>query len=322
MSKAIPYLIKNDLSGNKLVSLPTKNMLYKEEWLQGLLFKYPDILPVDKLDEEFAPPISIGREITGIDNLFISPKGLITIVETKLWRNPEALRTVVAQILDYAQALSTWSYKKLDDAVRKSMSRLGKGNLGVYQLVKKQIKSFELSDIEFEASVQNCLENCKFALLIVGDRIYPETTQIAEAIQSAPHMQYSFGFVELQCFKLNKEEDWPLVIVPNLIAKTKEITRAIIKVVYEEKKPEVEVSTPETERIPARRTSLKEFVATLPSNIRNTFNSYIEKWIHSGYIIYWGLVGFSCRINWNGKEITIFDAYPTYASIFYGKICG
>lgn len=319
MSKAIPYLISNDSSGKKLVSLPTKNKLYKEEWLQELLFKYPDILPVDRLDEEFAPPISLGREIASIDNLFISPKGLITIVETKLWRNPEAHRTVVAQILDYAQTLSTWSYKKLDDTVRKCMSRLGKGDLGIYQIVKKQIRNLEFGDIEFEARVQNCLENGKFALLIVGDRIYPETTQLAETIQSAPHMQYSLGFVELQCFKFNKDEDWPLVVVPSFITKTKEITRAIVKVVYEEKKPEVAVTTPETEKASPSKTSLEEFIVALPSNVSDTFKSYITKWIQTGYIIYWGVVGFSLRINWNGKLITIFDAYPTYAGIFMEK---
>jgi hypothetical protein len=272
MSKAIPYLIGNDSSGDKLVPLPAKNNIYKETWIQELLFNYPDILPVDRLDEEFAPPISLGREIACIDNLFISPKGLISIVETKLWRNPEAHRTVVAQILDYAQLLFTWSYKKLDEAVKKCMSRLGHGDLGIYQLVKKQVRNLEFSNIEFEASVQNCLANGKFALLIVGDKVYPETTQLAETIQSAPHMQYSLGFVELQCFKFNRDKDWPLIVVPHFIARTKEITRAVVKVVYEEKKPDVEVTTPEPEKASTSKTSLEEFIAALPSGCRDITN--------------------------------------------------
>ena len=44
-------------------------------------------------------------------------EGYLTLVETKLWRNPEARRTVVAQIIDYASHLSTWTYDDLRQAV-------------------------------------------------------------------------------------------------------------------------------------------------------------------------------------------------------------
>ena len=78
--------------------------------MQEILFRYPLLLPIKEVDESFCPLISLGREIAGIDNLYISPTGLLTIVETKLWRNPEAHRTVVAQILDYAKKLNLWDY--------------------------------------------------------------------------------------------------------------------------------------------------------------------------------------------------------------------
>ena len=71
-----------------------------EGWLQQLIFEHPDLLPVDEFDESFAPLIPIGREVAtksgAIDNLYISPVGRLTIVETKLWKNPEKHRTVVA----------------------------------------------------------------------------------------------------------------------------------------------------------------------------------------------------------------------------------
>ena len=59
-----------------------------ESFLQEQLHKSPSILPVQEVDDSFAPLLSLGREIWSIDNLFISPAGRITIVETKLWRNP------------------------------------------------------------------------------------------------------------------------------------------------------------------------------------------------------------------------------------------
>ncbi len=33
------------------------------------------------------------------------------LVEAKLWRNPEARRKVIGQILDYAKELSRWNYE-------------------------------------------------------------------------------------------------------------------------------------------------------------------------------------------------------------------
>ena len=45
-----------------------------------------------------------------IDILCTSAEGSLCLVETKLWRNPEAHRTVLAQLLDYAKALSQMDF--------------------------------------------------------------------------------------------------------------------------------------------------------------------------------------------------------------------
>ena len=39
----------------------------------------------------------------------------------------------------------------------------------------------------------------------------------------------------------------------------------------------------------------------------------------AGYTVYWGKVGFSVRIEWKGKMVTIFDAYPTNVGILKQK---
>jgi len=315
MTKARPYLVNgDDAVGQALVPLPARRNTFQEEWLQELLYKHPSILPVDCLDEAFAPPISIGREIAGIDNLFISPKGLLTVVETKLWRNPEAHRVVVAQILDYAHTLAGWDYRKLDESVRSFMEKQFGQPKSIFDIVKRKAVSLDFGEVEFQERVHDCLQNGRFALLIVGDKVFPGATQLAETIQSAPHLQYSIGFVELQCYKLTKESDWPLIVFPSFVAKTKEITRAVVKVIYEHRKPDIEVVTPE-EGKPTGYTTFSEFVASLPSTLVDVFKSYIERWMKAGYIVYWGKVGFSVRIPWKGRARTVFDAYPTTASI-------
>lgn len=321
MVDVIPYIISDDTaSGRALSPLPVRDRAFQEDWLQELLFKHPSILPIGYLDDSYAPLIPLGREIASIDDLYVSPSGHITIVETKLWRNPEAHRTVVAQILEYAKVLATWDYSKLDEAVKSYTTKHLGEPTKIFRLVKKAIHNFDIDEIEFESKAQDCLTNGRFALVVVGDRIFPEATQLAATIQAAPHLQYSMAFIELRCYRLEKGTNWPLVVFPQLIARTKEFTRAVVRVVYEEKKPDVQIEAIEDGDKPVpRRTNLSLFVASLPSNIKDSFKGYLERWIRAGYTIYWGKVGFSLRIPWKGKLTTMFDAYPTNLGILSEK---
>ena len=78
-------------------------------------------------------------------------------------------------------------------------------------------------------------------LIIAGDKIYPAATELGEIIQSAPSLQFKLSFIELRCFRLNIDSDWPLIIFPSVIAKSREVDRAVVKVIYEEKKPDIRV---------------------------------------------------------------------------------
>lgn len=109
-----------------------------------------------------------------------------------------------------------------------------------------------------------------------------------------------------------------MVVVPHFIAKTNEVTRAVVRIIYEEKKPEVQVTAIEEEK-QASRTNFSIFIASLPSEIREQFRGCLDRWMKAGYTIYWGKIGFSLRIPWQGKLVTIFDAYPMYASVFQKK---
>jgi len=316
MTTPRPYLIRDqEGEGEELRSLSVRDKVFNESWLQELLFKHPSILPVELIDESFVPLIPIGREIASTDNLFMSPKGLLTIVETKLWRNPEAHRTVVAQILDYAKTLATWEFKDLDKAVQEFMKNRCGQPTSLYKVVKSGAKSLEISEIEFEQMVQDGLSKGRFALLVVGDRIYESATQLAEVIQAAPHLKFSLALVELQLFKLKKDSEWPLVVFPSFVARTKEFDRAVVTIVYEEKKPDVTVQALSEEETTPGRVSFAEFIDSLPSHAREAFRHYIEKWIKEGYTTYFGTSGFALKTNWNGKKTTIFYAYPWSASV-------
>src|SRR5437773_11770677 len=112
--KAPPFLIQNDTIGDRLHAVGENENLHDESWLQEVLRKQPGILPTAEIEPVFHPLVPIGREVSAgmgsIDNLYISHRGYLVLVETKLWRNPEAKREVVAQAIDYGSSIAKWSY--------------------------------------------------------------------------------------------------------------------------------------------------------------------------------------------------------------------
>src|SRR5215207_5868727 len=100
-----------------------------EAWLRDLLFNNPESIPVGHLDPSFGPLVPLCRELRTeagpVDITYINRDGLLTLVECKLWRNPEARRKVVAQVLDYARAVAEWCYADLQRQVSIATGRTG-----------------------------------------------------------------------------------------------------------------------------------------------------------------------------------------------------
>ncbi len=71
-----------------------------EGWLRDTLFENPEIIPVNDIDSTFGPLVPLCKELRTeagqIDAVFINDRGRLTIVECKLWKNPQARREVVA----------------------------------------------------------------------------------------------------------------------------------------------------------------------------------------------------------------------------------
>lgn len=84
-----------------------------------------------------------------IDNLLLIPQGYPTIVETKLWRNPEARRNVVGQLIDYAKDISRWIFAELEGKVQAYNIRRRQFKLGILDSIR------EMEDIDEEDCRQN-----------------------------------------------------------------------------------------------------------------------------------------------------------------------
>ncbi len=200
-----------------------------EHYLQDALNKSPDLLPIEEIDPAFGPLASLGREIDNIDNLFISPTGKITLVETKLWRNPEATREVVAQVIDYAARLSQWSYANFEAALKTAMSPAPVGAGSLYAYVAKKFPKAVLPEEQFIDEVQKNLRAARFLLLVVGDGIRENLESMLGHLHRQPQMLFTFCLVEMQIFE-NPDLFEGRLLLPVVVAKTTEVVRAVVRV--------------------------------------------------------------------------------------------
>ena len=211
-------------NGRRLERSGFASVELSEGRLQSLLADHPEVLPVEDIDPSFAPPRTVGREVQTaagpIDVLFVSPAGLVTIVETKLWRNPEARREVVGQILDYAKELSGWGYEDLDAAAKASGHPEG-----LWGLVHDQSDG-PGSEGRFVDAVTRNLRAGRLLLVVAGDGIREGVERLADYVQEAPQSRFQLALVELQLYDIDNDTQ---LVVPT-VARTVEIERAVVSV--------------------------------------------------------------------------------------------
>ena len=203
---------------------------YDETWLQRLLFETPEVLPIAEIDPAFAPAVPLCRELPTaagrIDLAYVSEQGRLSFVECKLWRNPEARRIAVTQILDYAKEISRWSYDELSDAVGRAAKRPGNTN-ALFELVREQNDTID--EPTFVDDVTRNLESGRFLLLVVGDGIREGVERIADYLQQSAGIRFTFGLVELAIFEMPDEAAGGIIVEPRVLAKTFEIERAVVR---------------------------------------------------------------------------------------------
>ena len=111
------------------IPISGQNSDYNERFIQDIAFKHPECLPINEIDRVYENLIPVCCELKTpagpLDILYITPKGRLVIAEAKLWRNPEARRKVVAQIIDYAKELSKWDYESLQREVSRATKKPG-----------------------------------------------------------------------------------------------------------------------------------------------------------------------------------------------------
>lgn len=235
-----------------------------ESWLQQLLDKHPAILPVEEISAAWGPLISLGREIElpvgYIDNMFVSPTGEVTVVEAKLWRNPEARRKVVGQLLDYAAALARLTYEDLEATVRASTG----DDRSIWERVAASATDASpVKEARFIDTVLRNLRTGRFLLLIVGDGIRSDLHGLAELLGRHPTLGFHLELIELRLFNT---AEGSMLVLPARIGRTVEVVRSIVEIRGLEAADvtvAIDVPTEQRRAAGARYQSVEEFVTDL-----------------------------------------------------------
>lgn len=199
---------------------------YNEAWLRDLIFEHPASIPVDEIDPSFGVLIPVCRELNTraagpADALFINALGMPTLVECKLWRNPEARREVVGQILDYARVLRKWTYNDLQREAARALKVQG------FDLADhvRRAGHPDLDEAAFVDSVTRNLGAGRILLLVLGDGIREGVEAIADYIQGTTGLHFTFGLVDTRIYDAG---DGRLIVQPRVLARTLIINRSVV----------------------------------------------------------------------------------------------
>lgn len=151
----------------------------EEGKLQDYLEEHPSLIPVEDIDENAAPLLCIGREVSvpsgSIDLLFVDKDGMLTVAETKLAKNPEARRTVIGQIIEYASYIYEWTaddvYRIANEYFSKSDKAPSDYKGGTLDEVMENFAEGDFSADDFRNSIEQNLRDGKIRLLVAVDEL-------------------------------------------------------------------------------------------------------------------------------------------------------
>ena len=202
---------------------------YDEAWLQRLIMSQPSLLPIDQIEPAFADMVPICIELPVrslyLDNLFVTPNGDLALVECKLWRNPEARRQVVAQIIEYAQEMSAWTYEILQKAIDRTKPLNTSGETESRNLYELVSLKGGIDESAFHDAVSRNLRRGRFLLLIVGDGIREGVESLTDFLQKHAGFHFTLGIVELALFEV---PTGGYLVQPRVLARTTNVDRGIV----------------------------------------------------------------------------------------------
>lgn len=206
------------MSGGSIEPIDSTKFL-KEANLHDYLEKYPELIPFEEIEDDPPTALVIGREVSvrsgSIDLLIIDASGRLTIVETKLAKNPEARREVVGQVIEYASFVSQWT---ADQVEHQAVDYLKCGSAEEFYLrLSTKDQSVEPIDATaFKIQVEKNLKDGNLRLVIAVDEIVESLRSIVVFLNS--FTRFDFVLLQLHEYSLGNDDH---VFIPSLFGQMK-----------------------------------------------------------------------------------------------------
>ncbi|MFG0242959.1 MAG: hypothetical protein ACF8R9_09255 [Phycisphaerales bacterium JB054] len=223
------FLIDGE-SATPIPRLPKSHKEFKEAWVRDLVFRHPELLPIEEARADGGVFVPIATEVSlsraGIaDVLGVTTGGYPVVVETKLWKNPQARREVLAQTIDYIKELARNDYSAFEALWRR---RRGSGSGQTLFDAASAASLDELDEIEFIDRIGRACERGDILGFIVGDGIQHGLTELVDQLGlGSSHLRYSISLLELRCYQL---PDGGLAVLPAIVRDIVPVERAYIQI--------------------------------------------------------------------------------------------
>jgi len=212
---------------------------FDETLLQTLIDQSPGVLPIREFLPSATTLFSLAREVRvdiggaegRIDNLLVTDDGYLVIVETKLYRNPEATRAVVAQAMQYGMAIGVMRVPDLETCIRRGQSPALRPTETIRDCVSRLAAaddghSVVLAD-DFDEAFERHLRMGEILLLVVSDGIHVGVQRLTDWLNGqGSSSPLKFGLVELKFYALGDQQ----LVIPRAVVKTREISRHVVMV--------------------------------------------------------------------------------------------
>lgn len=202
----------------------------REHPLRDLIFDNPAILPLTELDPGIGRVVAVAKELNlpgsgFIDVLLVSEHGRLIVVECKLWRNPQARREVVGQVLDYAGELARIGFEGLQRAVSSRLKRPGNVLYEHIRAAGGTIPESALVD-----RLDRDLAAGRFLLLIVGDGITEGAQRIGAFLTRHAGLAFDLAMIEIAEYR-DRDEAGAVrrILHPRILTRTAVIERHVIR---------------------------------------------------------------------------------------------
>ncbi len=144
----------------------------EEERFESILESWPNALPIKEINPLAKVAVPIGRQVTvgtnSLDLLFLDDTGTLLVIECKLVQNPEARREVVAQLMEYAQAIENdWDLERVKTISEEYLRGKGiEGGLTAY--LNRALQEAHFDSVTEKALYQRIRSKVKRPYLVVA----------------------------------------------------------------------------------------------------------------------------------------------------------